>query len=155
MDRPPRPTDEQILERPHWLGITGYAALITMAVLGALAISLVILDLDTPQAVTVSFLTLGFAQSWHVFNMAEPRSGIPRNEVTANPWVWGALALCTALLPGVAFLPLISDVLDVADPGPAGRLLIGSLSLAPLLAGRLIRAGRSMLAATSQEATHA
>ena len=71
------------------------------------------------KAVTVSFLTLAFAQLWHVFNMRDPDSGLVHNEVTANPYVWAALAFCTLLLLGAVYLPGISTVLDLSGPGLA------------------------------------
>ena len=50
------------------------------------------------EATTVAFLTLAMAQLWHVFTMRNPGSGWIRNEITENPWVWGALGLCIVLL---------------------------------------------------------
>ena len=50
-----------------------------------------VLGLSQAESVTVSFLTLGFAQLWHVFNMRSKQGGLLVNEVTRNPWVWGAI----------------------------------------------------------------
>ena len=71
---------------------------LTAGTFGALALARLGLDLDGASVVTVTFLTLAFAQLWHVFNMRHPQTGLLRNEVTRNPWLWGALVLCTALL---------------------------------------------------------
>jgi Ca2+-transporting ATPase len=100
--------------------------------------------------VTISFLTLAAAQLWHVFDMPEPGSPWLRNEVTRNPWVWAALALCVALIAAAVEVPGLARVLDVEPPGPAGWALVGVASAAPLLLGQLARAlGRPQASETS------
>ena len=146
MDRPPRDPREPILTSRHWKGVGGYGAGIAAAVLGALALSLLWLHLDTPRAVTVSFLTLAFAQLWHVFNMRDARSGMFRNDVVSNTYVWGALGLCTLLLLGAVYLPFLAHVLKVVRPDAAGWSVILGMSALPLIggqAGKLVLARRS------------
>ena len=58
------------------------------------------------------------------------------NEVTRNPWVWGALALCLGLLAAALGIPGLAKVLHVAWPGRAGLALATGMSLAPLLTGQ-------------------
>ncbi len=140
MARPPRDPAEPILARRHWVFIGGYGLLVTVATLAALAIARDILLLAEREAVTISFLTLAFAQLWHVFNMRGARSPILANEVTANPFVWGALALCTALLLGAVHIPLVADVLKLVPPDRAGWAVVLCMSLAPLLLGQLGKA---------------
>ena len=132
MDRPPRDPREHVLERRHWIRIAGHGALITLAVLGALALALGSLGARGPEAVTISFLTLAFAQLWHVFDMRGPRSGLLRNEITRNRWIWGALLLCTALILAGVFVPPLAALLGVTRPTPLGWLLVAAASLAPL-----------------------
>jgi Ca2+-transporting ATPase len=135
MRRPPRDPQESIVTRRHWWEIALYGGLITASVLVAFALAYAWLDAGDAQAVTIAFLTLAFAQLWHVFNMREAGSHLLRNEITANRFVWGALALCTGLLLAAVYLPVLSDVLGTVDPGWRGWLLVASASLAPLLAG--------------------
>jgi Ca2+-transporting ATPase len=52
--------------------------------------------IDEARAVTLSFLSLVLAQLWHVFNMRDRGTHLIRNDITRNPYVWGALALCVA-----------------------------------------------------------
>ena len=91
------------------------------------------LDLDDRSVVTVTFLTLAFAQIWHAFNMRHPQSGLLHNEVTRNPWVWGALLLCTALLAAPPYLPPMAEVMQLAPPTPAMWAVILGMSIAPLV----------------------
>jgi len=143
MARPPRDPAEAILERRHWISIAGYGVLITCATLAALAIAREVLMLPEREAVTVSFLTLAFAQLWHVFSMRGAGSHPVVNEVSANPVVWGALALCTALLLGALYIPPVADVLRLVPPDRAGWTVVVGMSLAPLLFGQIGRTLRT------------
>ena len=55
------------------------------------------------------------------------------NEITRNPWVWAALALCSALLVAPPYIPPIADVLHLAPPTAIMWAIILGFSLAPLL----------------------
>ena len=123
----------------HWRAIFGYSATITASVLTALALALSWMNLSETGAVTVSFLTLAFAQLFHVFNMRDASAGFLDNDVTRNPYVWLALLLCSALLVGSAYLPVLSSVLELDPPGAGGWAVILALALFPLLAGETVR----------------
>jgi Ca2+-transporting ATPase len=90
MDRAPRDPHEAILSRPAWIRIGIHRATITASVLGAFATALLWLELSEAAATTVSFLTLAFAQLWHVFNMRDRDSSLLWNDVVRNGYVWGA-----------------------------------------------------------------
>lgn len=137
MNRPPRKAGEDILTRKHWLAILAYGLIMTFAVLGALYIALFEYQYDERKAVTISFLTLAFAQLWHVFNMRDINSNIFLNEITRNPWIWGALILCITLLFGAVYTPGISTVMQLSDPGVEGWRLLLVMSLIPLILGQL------------------
>jgi Ca2+-transporting ATPase len=64
-------------------------------------------------------------------------SGWLRNEVTRNPWVWGAVALCLVLVFLAAHWSPLAGVLSVESPGLDGWALAFSASLVPLVAGQL------------------
>jgi Ca2+-transporting ATPase len=100
------------------------------------------LGMEEGQAVTVSFLTLAFAQLWHVFNMRDQDSSLLRNEVTRNPFVWGALVLCTGLLLLAVYLPVLADVLKVVHPGLKGWALVLVMSFVPLVVGQILKLTR-------------
>jgi len=140
MAEPPRDAREPILTRAHWLAVGGHGLVITLAVLGAFALAFVWLAMGGREAVTVSFLTLAVAQLAHVFNMRGPGAGIVRNEVTRNPFVWGALALCAGLLLAVVYVPGLATVLGLAPPGAAGWSLVLLLGALPLVLGPILRA---------------
>ena len=136
---PPRDLREPILTRRHWIAVGGYGGLITLSVLGAFAAAFAWLGMQERQAVTVSFLALALAQLGHVFNMHGPRSGAVRNEVTENPVVWGALAVCVLLLLAVVYLPDLAVVLRLEPPGAQGWALVIVTGAIPMIAGELVR----------------
>jgi Ca2+-transporting ATPase len=141
MSRPPRARDEPVLTRRHFAYVAGYGVLLTASVLGALAVARVGLSMESRDAVTISFLAMGFGQLAHVFNMASPRSGAFVNEVTRNAAVWGAVALCTALLLLTLYLPPLRALLHTSAPSAMGWLLVAVFSLAPLVVGRVASLG--------------
>ena len=140
MDRPPRDPEEPVLTRTNWTELGLYGVFISVATVGAFVIGgRMYGGLGTGEAVTLSFLTLAFAQLWHVFTMREITSGLVRNEVTENPFIWGALGLSTLILVGAVYLPGVSLALGTARIGLDGWLVVLGMSLLPLGAGQLER----------------
>jgi Ca2+-transporting ATPase len=136
MERPPRPPGEPILARRHWRALVGHGVLIATSVLAALFGAVVVLGLRGNEATTISFLALAFAQLWHVFNVGGRGRTLAESDIARNPWVWGALALCSALLAAAVFAPGLADVLQLHAPDARGWSLALGLSLVPLLAGQ-------------------
>ncbi len=145
MRRPPRRRGEAILTRRHWLGVGGWGVGIAACVLAALAVGLTGLDLDEHAAVTVSFLTLGFTKLWFVFGLREVEAGWVRNAVTRNPYIWGAIAACAALLVAAVYLPGLSGLLRTRPIGPGGWATVLGLSLLPAATGQALLAVRARL----------
>ncbi|MEJ2623544.1 MAG: HAD-IC family P-type ATPase [Pseudolabrys sp.] len=133
LKRRPRNPQEPILGKPQWLVIVLQSLVLTAGTFGALALARLELGLDSKSVITVTFLTLAFAQLWHVFNMRGLHSAVLNNEITRNPWVWAALALCSALLVAPPYIPPIADVLHLAPPTAVMWAIILALSLAPMI----------------------
>ncbi len=140
MRKPPRDPGEPVLSAAAWISIGVHGGLIAAATLGAFVAAQSWLALSPDAALTVSFLTLALAQLWHVFNMRAPGSGALRNDVTRNPFVWAALALCLMLLAAAIFVPALSGLLGITPPGADAWMLILGASLAPLLLGQVLKA---------------
>ena len=139
MLRPPCNPNEPILMKKHWLAIVGYGIVITFCMLAALSLSLNWLNLPVEKAVTISFLTLGFSRLAHVFNMRDSESKLFRNEVTTNPFVWGAILICGIMLLAAIYLPGLSGVLHTYHPDARAWGLIIGISFIPLLIGQGIK----------------
>ena len=143
MRQPPRDPNESIIDGRHWLVIAVLGGAITLTTLVAFWLALHWLLLDVGRAVTVSFLSLALAQLWNVFNVRVSGGRFFVNEVTGNPWVWGAIGLCLGLIAAALWLPGLSGVLKLPDPGQAGLLLAVGASFAPLAIGQLFITFRS------------
>ncbi|MDH4313498.1 MAG: cation-transporting P-type ATPase [Gammaproteobacteria bacterium] len=139
MNARPRPAGEPVLTRTHWVRILAYGVLMAATVLIAMAVAVQVLQFEYEQAVTVSFTTLALAQLWHVFNMRASGSSFLRNEITANAWIWAALAICLVLVIAAVHIPGLQLLLSLTSPRASGWLLIISMSFVPLLLGPLVR----------------
>ncbi|MBN2357218.1 cation-transporting P-type ATPase [candidate division KSB1 bacterium] len=142
MDHPPRDAKEAIVTRPHWLFIIAVGLLLALSVLSAFSIALFVLKMEEKQAITVSFLTLAFAQLWHVFNMRDNGSSLLRNDIVRNPYVWGAVALCVMLLLAAISIPVLSGALKIAMPDATAWALILGMSLVPFVVIQVYRSLR-------------
>jgi len=81
----------------------------------------------------VAFVTLAFAQLFHVFNMSSTGSGILVNDITKNKFVWIALVICTLLMILVFAIPTMRLVLGLQQLS-AGMWLLSIVSaLIPLI----------------------
>jgi Ca2+-transporting ATPase len=134
----PRPADEPLLTRSHWLQIGLYGAVMSAAVLGAMLIAFFYLNFDEERAVTVSFCTLALAQLWHVFNMRNNIRHVISNEITRNVWIWYSILLCFILVLFAIYSPLLSNLLELTDPGIEGWIVILFMSLVPILFAPLV-----------------
>ncbi|WP_441251987.1 cation-translocating P-type ATPase [Tardiphaga sp. 71_E8_N1_1] len=138
LKRPPRSPKEPLLGRAQWIEISLHGAFLTMATFGALAAARYGLLLSETETVTVAFLTLAFSQLWHVFNMRDRRSSAVDNDVSRNPWLWGALALCAGIILVSVYSPYFARMLHVSPPGADAWVVISTMSVLPLIGGPLI-----------------
>lgn len=132
MSFPPRSPSEPVMPGSLWLIIAGYGALIAGTVLSAFRISLVEMSLPVERAVTITFLSLAFARTWHVFNMRDNDSHALVNDVTRNPFVWGAVVLSFALLLLAVYFQPLAGVLSMVAPTSGEWAFILGMSLIPL-----------------------
>jgi len=139
MNRKPRDPKEPLLTDRQWFAVFGYGMLITLVVLSSFAVALLLLDMSAQEAVTISFLTLAFSQLWHIFNMRDRGTKLFQNEVFQNKYVWAAIVLCSGLLIGAVYLPIVSAALKLTDPGLKGWVLVILSSLAPCFLGQIFK----------------
>jgi Ca2+-transporting ATPase len=139
MDMPPRPSTEPVVPGSLWIMIVGYGVIIAGAVLSGFWISLVIMSLPAQRAVTLSFLILAFARTWHVFNMRDFGSKPFYNDVTRNPFVWGAVALSVALLLLAVYFHPLATVLRMVAPTSVQWLFVLGMSLIPLVVVQILK----------------
>lgn len=140
LKRPPRDPKESIMAKRHWFVVGLYGVLLTTAVLCAFIWATRQPDRGVNFPVTVAFLTIALAQMWQVFNMRSRLSHPLNNQLTRNPYIWAALALCGALLLAAVYVPPLAAVLDLVPPDATAWGVIVGASVAPLLVGQLMKA---------------
>jgi Ca2+-transporting ATPase len=81
----------------------------------------------------VAFITLAFAQLFHVFNMASAHAKLFINEITKNKFVWLAILICTALMIAVYLLPQARDAMGLVELPLEVWMISIAASLLPLV----------------------
>lgn len=143
MKRPPRSPKEEIVNHKDWIKIAWYAFAITMSVMVAVIYSKYFITRDHQILNNVSFVTLAFAQLFHVFNMSSPKSKIWKNEVTRNHFVWYAVILCTALIVMVFVVPYFRVPLGLVLLDINIWFVVILASLIPLVVVQLLKVIRN------------
>lgn len=113
MQRPPRGANLPIVSNKGWITISVYALVMTIATVGALLYCRAFVSADPKVLNNVAFITLAFAQLFHVFNMSSPNSNLLMNDVTKNKFVWFALLICAVLMVLVYEIPQMRLVLGL------------------------------------------
>ena len=138
MQRPPRDPREALLSRQFLATVALYGAMITAVTLAAF-----VMYLDGPvrQAQTIAFMTLAFAQLFHLGNA---RSEEPLRGWThlSNPYALGAVALSTALQLVAIYVPPLARVLGVEPLDARSWLIVISLGAIPAVLGQGIKLAR-------------
>jgi Ca2+-transporting ATPase len=139
MDLPPRNVKQDIVSKQNWITIAWYSISMTLAVLAAVFYCRQQISTDSQIVNNVAFLTLAFAQLFHVFNMSASQSPLFLNDVTKNKYVWLAFLICSAFLILVYAVPQLRIALHLAPI----TLTIGLVSivagLLPLMLGQLYK----------------
>lgn len=139
MDRPPRDPKNLIVSNKDWIAIGLYALSITFACIAAVIYCKTYLLLDDKTANNVAFITLAFAQLFHVFNMASAKSKLLLNEITKNKFVWLAIIICAGLMLMVFAVPQMRRVLELNMLGLNIWLIAMTASLIPLFLVQLYK----------------
>jgi len=139
MDRPPKDSQNLIVSNRDWMTISLYAAVMTIAILVAVVYCKQTISSDSKILNNVAFITLVFAQLFHVFNMSSAHSKLIVNEITKNKFVWIALVICTLLMVLVYALPQMRLVLDLAILPPKIWLVSILSALIPLVVFQFLK----------------
>ncbi|MDP9079384.1 MAG: cation-transporting P-type ATPase [Bacteroidota bacterium] len=144
MSRPPRDPKKNIITNKKWLAVALYSAAITSAVILAVFYCKEVLHSDDRTCNNVAFITLTFAQLFHVFNMSSDGSGFVNNEITRNKWVWIAILMCSGLMLMVFAVPGLRLVLGLS--ALSFKLWVAALtvSLLPLVIFQAFKAVKQM-----------
>lgn len=141
MERPPRNSGSMIVSKKDWVAVYSFSTLITLSVIVAITYCKQTISADHSIVNNVAFLTLAFAQIFHVFNMSSMRSHLLVNEITKNNFVWIAVLICSALLLLVYALPQTRLILGLQKLSAELWLVSIVAALVPLVAVQLYKTG--------------
>jgi Ca2+-transporting ATPase len=139
MKRPPRGFNENIISGKDWIIISAYALTLTLSVIVAVLYCKYYITTDATVLNNIAFVTLSFAQLFHVFNMSSLHSKLIVNEITTNKFIWFALLLCIGLLVLVFIFPQLRLVLKLSVLTPQLWLLAIAAGLLPLIGIQMYR----------------
>ncbi len=141
MQRPPRDPREALLSRQFLSSVALYGALITAVTLAAF-----VWYVEGPirQAQTIAFMTLAFAQLFHLGNARseEPLAGWTH---LSNPYALGAVALSIALQLLAIYVQPLARVLGVEPLDARSWLIVLSLAVIPAVVGQGIKLARRVI----------
>jgi len=136
MARPPRNPAEALLSRRFLVSVLFYGALITAATLGAF---LLYADGAVRKAQTMAFMTLAFAQLFHLGNARAETPVLNLKRALSNPYAIGALALSIALQLLVVYADPLARILGVVPLAAREWLIVISFALVPAVVGQAIK----------------
>jgi Ca2+-transporting ATPase len=139
MARPPRNPAEALLSRQFLVSVLFYGGLITAATLGAF---LLYTDGPLHRAQTIAFMTLAFAQLFHLGNARGDAPELDVKRALANPYAIGALVLSIALQFVSVYVAPLARVLGLVAPTPRDWVLIISIALIPAVVGQAMKLAR-------------
>jgi Ca2+-transporting ATPase len=70
--------------------------------------------------------------------MGDPGQPLLVNDVTRNPYVWGAVLLCLALIAVACYLPPLAEVLKLRPPDARAWGIVLATSLSAMLLGKAL-----------------
>jgi Ca2+-transporting ATPase len=136
MTRPPRRPDEALLSARFLGTMAFYSALITAVTLTAFVLTL---DAGEARARTVAFMTLTFAQIFHLGNARSAGPVVSLGRAFANRYAVAALALSILIQVAAFAVPALAAVLHLAPLTRGDMVLIAGLSLVPAVVGQVAK----------------
>jgi len=133
MKVPPRNQKEDIVTNKEWLEIVVYSVVITISVIVAILYCREYISPSPKLLNNVAFITLAFAQLFHVFNMSSLKSNFIVNEITKNHFIWFAIIICAGLMVIVFILPQMRTILGLVEVGANVWIVAMIASFIPLI----------------------
>jgi Ca2+-transporting ATPase len=139
MERPPRPTDEPIINKQMQIGILLQTIAITAVTLGAFAIGLVFDPEHAEFAQTMAFVTLSISELFRAYTARSEfypllKIGVFKNKIM-NWAVLGSLVLIIL----VVYVPFLQPIFNTAPLGVAQWLEILPLVMIPSVAAEVTK----------------
>ena len=140
MERPPRPTDEPIINRFMVTGIVIQTIAITSIVLTAYYIGRAWAPNNIRLAETMAFVTLSSSELIRAYTARSERASLFRLGVFSNRFMQYAVVLSVILLMSVVYIPFFQPVFDTVPLGLNEWSVVLPLILVPAIAAELTKA---------------
>jgi Ca2+-transporting ATPase len=142
MKRPPRDPHEPLMTRRFGWLIAWQGLLLSGCTLATFATGMHWYGAEGSglrHAVTIAFMTLALAQTFHAFNARSRTRSAFTSRLFTNGWLWGATLICVLLQLAAVSVPLLRDVLHTVPLGAADWGLIAAGSVAPVAVVELVK----------------
>jgi Ca2+-transporting ATPase len=140
MKRPPRDPQAAILSSSFLASVVTYAGLITISTLAAFAWGLAH---NRASATTMAFLTLGFAQIFHLGNARSDRPVLHPEAATANWYAIAAVVFAAGLQLVAVYATPVAAVLNVTPLTPGEAYVVVVCSAITPVVGQALRLRRA------------
>lgn len=139
MKQLPRNPKEPIITIKHWVSAGVYGLSITTAVIGVTIYAHYVLEASYQVVNNMAFYTLVLGQLLNVFNIPHRNISFFKNEVTTNPWIWGALLLSILILVLAYEIPILERVLSLVTLTSLQFLIVGLFGIVSLVLTQIIK----------------
>jgi Ca2+-transporting ATPase len=139
MHQPPRDPGEAILSNRLTRSIIGYAILISGCTLGAFSWGLARDPVSSAHASTLAFMTLAFAQIFHLGNARSPSPVTTPARALSNRYALAAVVVTFGLQVMTVSLDPLARVLGLSRLTGTDWLVMLGLALVPAVAGQVIK----------------
>lgn len=142
MRQPPRNPREAILSGKLASPIIGYALLISLSTLGAFSWGLGQETLSSGHATTLAFMTLAFAQIFHLGNARSASPVITPGRALSNRYALAAVLVTFGLQVMAVSLAPLAQVLGLSPLTGKDWLVVLGLALVPAVVGQALKSLR-------------
>jgi P-type Ca2+ transporter type 2C len=138
----PRDPKERLLNRGFAGLIVWQGLLLAGVTLAAFAVGMAWYGVEGTglrHAVTISFMTLALAQTFHAFNARSQMDSAFNKRLFTNKWLWGAVALCVMLQLAAVYVPFLQTILRTVPLSLSDWGLVLSFSLLPIVVVEFVK----------------
>jgi Ca2+-transporting ATPase len=150
MKRKPRDPQERLLNRTFVSLIVWQGILLAAVTLAAFAIGMSWYGDDSAgldHAVTISFMTLALAQTFHALNARSQMDSVFNRQLFSNRWLWGAILICILLQLAAVYVPFLQTVLHTVPLNLSDWGLVLGFSLLPVVVVEVVKLVRRLVSA--------
>lgn len=139
MDRPPRPPQEPVINRPMRLRIGIQTVAITAVTLSAYALGIQLAPGVPEEAKTMAFVTLSFSELLRAFTARSENYPLLRIGLLNNRWMVYAVFSSLALLLAVVYLPFLQPIFNTVPLGWTEWRIVLPLLFVPAVVSELTK----------------